>query len=295
MAASKGAKAPAASKRKSEVNTKKAIKGDTGRKRKRPVVAAPEKPAEQPPGMKTIPSKKKVCIIGFADTRVQAPYDDDSYEMWGVNEMWKDPGVKRLDVLFELHDLPWIKEGKKHKDHYPWLCENRDIPIFMQKRFDEIPLSIPYPRDVIEKNFRHYFTNTISWELALAIHLGFEEIRIYGVNMATELEYHGQRPSVEYFVGIAEGRGIKVYLPTECDLLKCMYAYGFEDGELSLMASKLNAEQETQNAKAQQCQIQAQNLMTQAFQAQGAAGALDYIKTAFIYPNANFVAEKKGG
>jgi len=252
-------------------------------------------PSAVPMGQIKIPSKKKVCIIGFADSRLQAPFDDDSYEFWGVNEMWADKAVKKTDVLFELHDLKWIKEGKKIKDHYKWLCENETIPVFMQSHYPEIPMSIPFPRDILKQAFRVYYTNTISWEIALAIHLGFEEIRIYGVNMATAEEYAGQRPSVEYYIGLAEGKGISVYIPPECDLLKCMYDYGFEDGELSIMATKLQAEIDSQNGKVQALQNQINSATAQMFQAQGAASAIDYIKKGFIYPNANFIAEKSSG
>ena len=47
-----------------------------------------------------------------------------------------------------------------------------------------------------------------------------------GFGMGNEYSY--QRPSVEYFVGIARGMGIKVYVPEKCDLLKAMWMYPFE-------------------------------------------------------------------
>ena len=62
--------------------------------------------------------RPKVAIIGFATGKESAPYDDTDFEIWGCNEMHMAPEVKRIDVLFELHDLDWIKEGKRWKDHY---------------------------------------------------------------------------------------------------------------------------------------------------------------------------------
>jgi hypothetical protein len=41
-----------------------------------------------------------------------------------------------------------------------------------------------------------------------------------------------QRPSCEYFLGVAEARGITVVLPPGSDLLKTAYLYGFEDQEI---------------------------------------------------------------
>jgi len=40
-------------------------------------------------------------------------------------------------------------------------------------------------------------------------------------------EYHYQRPSCEFFLGWAVGRGMKVYIPPQADLLKTRFLYGF--------------------------------------------------------------------
>ena len=77
----------------------------------------------------------------------------------------------------------------------------------MQKAWKEVPTSMVYPLDAMLKKFGDYFTNSISWMLALAIHEGFEEIHVYGVDMAVDTEYHHQRPSCEYFLGLAKRDG----------------------------------------------------------------------------------------
>ncbi len=240
-------------------------------------------------------AKDKVCIIGFADSKTQAPFDDPDYEIWGVNEMWYDKSIKRVDVLFELHDYKWILEGKRLKEHIKWLRENKTVPVFMQRHFDDIPLSFPFPKDDLIKRFGSYFTNTISWELALAIHLGFKEIRIYGVNMANDVEYSSQRPSCEYFIGLARGMGIEVYIPPESDLLKTMYLYGFEDGELSMMSCKFDSFIKEKEQMAQAMQAQLGQSAAALNQATGAKFAAEYFKKSFIYPTNQFSAETLGG
>jgi hypothetical protein len=236
--------------------------------------------------------KDKVCIVGFAPGRANAPFDDLDFEFWGINEMWLDPVVKRCDVLFELHDYRWIVEDKRVKGHIKWLRENREVPVFMQQHFEDIPMSVPYPKDEIVRRFGSYFTNTISWEVALAIHLGFKEIHIYGVNMANEIEYASQRPSCEYFIGLARGMGIRVYIPPESDLLKCLYLYGFEDGELSIMSAKFDAfiaEQE-HGIDVEQAEMNRHIVALQ--QHIGSKHAAEYFKKAFVYPNTSFISEK---
>jgi hypothetical protein len=42
-------------------------------------------------------------------------------------------------------------------------------------------------------------------------------------------EYHYQRPSCEFALGIAFGLGIKIYIPPQADLLKTVHLYGFEE------------------------------------------------------------------
>jgi len=65
--------------------------------------------------------------------------------------------------------------------------------------------------------------------IALAVLLKYEEIHIYGVNMAQDQEYQHQRPSCEFFIGWARGAGIKIHLPHEADLCRSWMLYGYDD------------------------------------------------------------------
>ncbi len=251
-----------------------------------------EKPPVQPEEktetrVLTVGAKKKICIVGFAPGNEAAPYDDESFEIWGVNEMYMAKQVRRVDVLFELHDYKWICEGKRYKEHIDWL-RNAKIPIMMQQHFDDIPNSVPFPRKVLEEKYGAYFTNTISWEIALATHIGVEEIHIYGVNMATDIEYQSQRPSCEYYIGLARGKGIKVYIPPESDLLKCFYQYGFEDGELSYMSQRLKRMEDEQAQKRQHFDNQINISLVERSRAEGAQGAFAQVNKAFVYPHGSW-------
>jgi len=237
-------------------------------------------------------AKKKICIVGFAPGHEDAPYDDPSFEFWGVNEMYMAPTVKKIDVLFEIHDYKWIKEGKRNKGHLKWL-QTAKIPIMMQQHFDDIPNSIPFPRKVLEEKYGAYYTNTISWEIALAMHIGVEAIHIYGVNMATDIEYQSQRPSCEYYIGLARGKGIEVYVPPESDLLKCFYQYGFEDGELSYMSQRLKRMEDEQTGKRNHFEMVLQNGIVERSRAEGAQGAFAQVNKAFVYPHSTWEHERE--
>jgi len=123
------------------------------------------------------------------------------------------------------------------------------VPVYMQKKFKSIPNSVRYPFDEIVKYFSpyftdpvhaRYFTNSISFMLALAIYEGFQEIAIYGVDLAVTTEYSEQRPSCEFWIGVAVGRGIKVHIPLQSDLLKTRFIYGFEEKKQHAFEQKMN-------------------------------------------------------
>jgi hypothetical protein len=68
-----------------------------------------------------------------------------------------------------------------------------------------------YPIDEVIRYFgTDYFTNTVDYAIALAIYRKFTGIGLYGVNMSNATEYAYQKPGVEFWIGQAMGRGIKV-------------------------------------------------------------------------------------
>ena len=199
---------------------------------------------------------KRVAIVGFAPTWKDAPFDDMDCEIWTVNSL--NQRVPRADRVFELHRMETLKrlaaEGKVRNDvhiqtHLDWLAANKEIPVYMIKQYPEVPASIPYPLNEMIDKFGMpragreekdgYFTNSISYMIALAIHEGFERIYIYGVDMAVGSEYNHQRPSCEYYVGIAKGMGIEIVMPVEADLLKSRHLYGFEEEKEEKFKRKL--------------------------------------------------------
>jgi hypothetical protein len=239
--------------------------------------------------------KDKVCILGFAPSLEKAPFTNEEFEFWGCNEMWMAPQAKKLDVLFELHDYQWIRDEKTVRKHIEWLRNNKTTPVFMQDHYDDIPASVKFPKDAIIEKYGRYFTNTISWEIALAIDLGFKAIHIYGVNMANDEEFQSQRPSCEYFIGLAKGMGIEVFIPNESDLLLCTNLYGFESGRIGAMHVRMEAFKEEQKRKAQAAQNQLNAAVAEQARASGAIGAVEYFERTFLFPNADQSERPKKG
>lgn len=191
---------------------------------------------------------KRVAIVGCSDTKNLAPYNDPSWEIWAMNNAFGH--IKKADAWFEIHPVKCVN-GKYFRRKlirpgiFEWSPEFRgqemlsylkaiaalDCPVYMQQHWDIVPKSVPYPLEEITASFGRYFTNSVSYMIALAIKQGAKEIGCWGVDMATGSEYGPQRPSCEFFLGIAAGMGIRITIPEQADLLKTRFLYGFEERE----------------------------------------------------------------
>lgn len=168
--------------------------------------------------------KKKVAIVGFTPSRMQTPYDDDDFEVWGLNGLYKFPDIERATRWFDLHEFGKGGFDKRIEEHYA----ECGIPVYLQDVHPKVPTSVKFPKREIEKALgSRYFTNSISWMIALAIHEGFDVIHVYGVDMSTPDEFQHQRNNLEYWLGRATERCSEVYVPESSDLLMATHQYGY--------------------------------------------------------------------
>lgn len=223
----------------------------------------------------------KVAICGKApDTLFEAPFADESWEIWILNTLGYLNEVPRWDRQFELHPINWIIEEPGYGEYYGWLkAQDGRRPIYMQAPVEEIRGCVVYPYDrVFEKFPRRYFTNSVSWMMALALLEGHEEIGLYGVNMAQhgmgeKSEYAHQRPSCEYFCGYADAAGVKLHVPAGSDLLKAPALYGFHNRDLRVKFDKRRQELQ---ARVNAANAQARQSHEEAVFLAGALEALNY-------------------
>jgi len=180
----------------------------------------------------------KVAILGFAPSYVDAPFGDPSVHIWTMNYHHQD--VTRTDRIFELHDWDTIvKEG-----HVQSLQASK-APVYLQDVRPEIPSSVRYPIEAMTERYKlpntdtPYFTNTASYMIALAIEEGVTELQLFGLDMTHDTEYGSQRPSCEFFLGVAMGRGIRVVIHRLSDLCKTAFLYGYEDTKRNWFRDKL--------------------------------------------------------
>jgi hypothetical protein len=183
--------------------------------------------------------KKTVAIVGTAWTSGSwAPWGET--EVWCMNEMhgihWCE--VDNVTRWFQMHDKSSFTKEHKH-NHWKWLQEEHDFPIYMLKNYDDVPNSIPYPLREIqnelignfyrgEEKMKKLFSSTMNYQVAQALHERFERIEIYGIEMLGKGEYGWQREAIAFWIGKADGMGIEVWMPEACSLLM-QPLYGYEE------------------------------------------------------------------
>lgn len=172
--------------------------------------------------------KNWLAILGTAETLQVAPFDDERFERWAISSVRTFPYVRNLDCLFELHTSGYWR----NKDVLTRLKAEK-VPLYMQEGYKDIPYSIRYPIEEIQK-YSSYLTSTIALMIALAYHQAVttgkpKKVFIFGVNMFTNEEYGFQRPCCEYWLGRLQAVGVKTEIAPGSSLLTSGGIYGYEN------------------------------------------------------------------
>lgn len=151
---------------------------------------------------------KDLILLAKGNTRTKCPFD--GAEVWGVNDVGSFPEFKgkHIDRIFTFD--PRSLE---------WLDKARVAPIWSWQPYADQK----YPLKEVMKHFQtSYFTNTISYMLALAIYEKFERIHLYGVDAPYGGIYFMEKSGLEYWIGRAQQAGVEV-VPCEGSLMLQTY------------------------------------------------------------------------
>jgi len=190
---------------------------------------------------------KRVALIGSASSWHKAPFDDPGVTIWchasvtDTARATEEPKATLEDLLFPKEDqdiragrLPRVDaffEVHKREIWIKW-AENMaeyEVPVYMHEHVEEVPKSTALPLKELLKRFRKLFSCTSCFMIAMAISEDYEEIGLYGIHAASDSEYAYEAPGIHYWLGLAEGMGIKVTVTEESSLLKQGFLYGYED------------------------------------------------------------------
>lgn len=196
----------------------------------------------------------EVALVAFGDS-MHLMYDlSPEVPIWTLNaaESYDFP---RIDALFEMHRLrDLVLETHRIEN----LKKEHDYPIFMLKEYPFFPASVAYPVEAIAdavfqnvflgpKNAK-YFDSSLPYMMALAVMAGYTQIDLIGFGLMTDTEYVYQRPGAFGLTMWAAGKGVKVVLPEDTQLMPDTL-YGFEDYQ---SISRQNCEQWLQDMMVQE-------------------------------------------
>lgn len=143
-------------------------------------------------------------------------------------------GVIHHDLLIAMDDLriqeiriEAMREGRLPENPplvgtMQWL-KGYDRPWLTSRAWEEYPMAEEMPiEEIVNDLGTSYMNNTVAWAVAWAICQKPAKLSIFGADFSYGEDRHkaeSGRGSVEYLLGVAHARGIKVELPIETTLL----------------------------------------------------------------------------
>ena len=175
-------------------------------------------------------------------------------EVWGINALGD---VFNWDKIFHMDDVR-VQEIRAKAEPasniaamLKWL-KTTDVPVITSRAHPDYPALQEFPlEDVLNALQFDYFNSTTAYAVAYAIHIGVKEMSLFGVDYTYPDAHDAEkgRGCVEFWLGIASARGIKIRLPKTTSLMDAVMPrkdrlYGYDtqevvfnengDGKLSL-------------------------------------------------------------
>jgi len=162
------------------------------------------------------------CVAGWPGDKPEGT------EVWGTTETYKtQPNLDRIYFMDKLD--PHLQTGWENMEGLKaW-----GGTVYTLKHYPDLPRSKAYPiDDVINEFKRLYFTSSTAYMLAHAIYDKADHIILHEIaTLAHSREYYHQKDCLDFWCGVAEGRGIKVDVSPDSYLMKgspwCSSLYGY--------------------------------------------------------------------
>lgn len=143
---------------------------------------------------------RKIAIVGMADFTDKIP---DDHEIWVIALYIGH--FSKYSRAFECHEYEPENNTTWHMFmDDPW------TELFVPEHLGYLyPKAQLIPTEAMAEKYSRSFGSTISYMIVQAVHEGVDEIALYGVDMEKETKYSNQQPSAYYWLGVANGLGIK--------------------------------------------------------------------------------------
>jgi len=161
-----------------------------------------------------------IFILGRGNSLLRCPVKKpEKAEYWGCNSVYK---AREIDRLFIMRNL-YVTQFNKDKEILKNINE-KDFPVYTLGEYREIKNNIRYPMEEMIKEYGiAHFLTSISYMLALAISQKPKNLFLLGIDMefGVKIEYlRDEKGCIEYWLGVAVGRGININLAQESTLMR---------------------------------------------------------------------------
>lgn len=189
-------------------------------------------------------SPLKVALVGGICKRAGAIFAYGAgWEIWAINAI--RPWHLQWARCFNLHRYKHLQRDW-HDGIYreaAWANAHPHVPFVVIDPWPKalLPNQVIFPREKLRTLPRggEYHAGSFDMIVAYAILIGAKEIALHGIGLNMESgEPISARACLEYWCGVAEGRGCKVTIAPDCDLfaqyhlVKSKTVYGYDDVQL---------------------------------------------------------------
>lgn len=215
-----------------------------------------------------------VCIVGSGYAWDSCVFRDPNKDYWTLNNMYSAPvGPDVFDEWFQIH-RPGSGLGSVDEAAMRAFLSNWKKPCWVQKDWgDDLIVTNPWiypikevietycPKDVNEVNYP-YFTNSIDYMICLAMLRNYKEVHLHGVEFIAgcDDEYYQMRQSINFYIGQAQARGVKVIIQPHSSLLKGPYWYGYGNKSKDSLEKYMTKEMKTFQEQRDECLQQIRDL-----------------------------------
>lgn len=245
--------------------------------------------------MEEKPKGKHIAILGLGPSVDQ--YTDIVKRQGGrhkfCDETWAINALGDLfacDLVFHMDDIriQEVRAAAAPASNIAAMVEwikNSRVPVITSRPHQDYPALAAFPlEDVLNHLGHEYFNSTAAYAIAFAIHYGATEISVFGMDFTYANVHDSEkgRACVEFWLGVAHARGIKVHLPKSTTLMDSCHPrearlYGYdtldvafnvqEDGHLKLgftPREKLPTAEEIEKAYDHSAPISKQHIIPRA-------------------------------
>lgn len=179
-------------------------------------------------------------------------------ETWAINALGS---VIQCDRIFHMDDvrIQEIRAKANPESNIAAMLEwmkKTTVPIITSRAHPDYPALQEFPLEAVLNEFDiAYFNSTVAYAVAYAVFIGVKQLSLFGVDFTYPNAHDAEkgRACVEFWMGIASERGIKLTVPTNTTLLDAIHPererfYGFdtldldidqdEDGRIHLKATE---------------------------------------------------------